>query len=263
MISTFAAATCVMSLMLQVESKVPEAPSPKLSCIYSDTSRIIAIKQFSDSEPSDTGYVTVFDFLGEGKSLRKLYEMKLATSKRSLVNDISADGRFFVSMDETSAVGTGPFSLVIYDLARREYTAYSCKDFMTEKEFQSLDKHAIYPGMNWRGPRPAFSCDLTKYYPTEYTYYAEFGATINIPLVEVNLLSRTVEVVPKPSIDLDDISRDDGMDGWICSDENVKTEHTLLPQSFTRVRNGLIDRKYELTKRRSEYVPVQENLPVQ
>ncbi|MGV3609078.1 MAG: hypothetical protein ACO1RA_21915 [Planctomycetaceae bacterium] len=263
MISTFAAAVCAMSLMLQVERKVPEAPSPKLSCIYSDTSRIIAIKQFSDSEQSDAGYVTVFEFLGEGKSLRKLYEMKLATSKHSWVNNISPDGRFFITRDETSAMGTGPFSLVIYDLARREYTAYSIKDFMTNDVIKTLNKHTIFPGLNWYGPRSAFSRDSTKYYPTEYTYYKDSGAEQQIPLVEVNLLSRTAKVIPKPSIDPDDISRDEGMDGWICSDENVKTEHTLLPQSFTRVRNGLIDRKYELTKRRSEYVPVQENLPVQ
>lgn len=262
MIASLVAAACAMSLLLQVEGQVPKDSGLKTSCIYSDTSRILAIKQFSDSdEPSDAGYVTVYEFIGEGKALRKLYEMKLATSKRSWVNDISPDGRFFVTRDETYAMGSGPFSLVIYDLARKEYTAYSCKDFMTNKVYRSLNKHAIFSGLAWYGPQSAFSRDSTRFYPTEYTYYKESGAERKLPFVEVNLLSRTAKVVPKPSIDPDDISRDEGVDGWICSDEKVKTEHTLLPKRFTRVRNGLIDREYELSIKTMDYVPVQENQP--
>jgi hypothetical protein len=68
-----------------------------------------------------------------------------------LIEEISSDGRFLVTLDEWTSSGTGPLTVVIYDLARKEHTAYAGKEFLSEEVRKSLSHQGFIKGFKWFG----------------------------------------------------------------------------------------------------------------
>ncbi|MEQ8788183.1 MAG: hypothetical protein RIC55_17880 [Pirellulaceae bacterium] len=198
--------------------------------------------------------MTLFEYLGEGNPLRKLYETRLLNKELPRIAMISRDGRFFVTIDEFGSYGISPVTIVVYDLARREHTAYAGKDFLDSKVIESLPSHGSW-GFKWYGKDMVFNRDSTQFYPTRPEHCEEEG----VPFVVVDLPTRTVRVQPVSSVDTESIvARVDQEWGWKPSRETVHTMTTVLPRQMTWSSPGLPDRVLELSRDETAYLPRQK-----
>jgi len=261
MIQAFIAAACTTALLVQVDP--PRKDHPEITCRTDSSGRFLALERDGNGPdragriigPKRRGYVSVFEYLGEGKSLRKLYEAELLNHGVPLICSLSRDGRFFVTLDEFNAAGTSPFTVVIYDLARKEHTTYAGKDFLSEKLIKSLGHQGFVPGFKWHGKDMDFNQDSTRFYPTR----PENCKKEEVPFVVIDLPTRTVRVEPIPATPLTDLVPDVQQEwGWRESRETVATKTTILPVRITRSRPGHPDRVLELAPNKTEYIARQD-----
>lgn len=226
-----------------------------------------------------TAYFTAFESLRGGKCYRKLHETPLLNKEEPYFHELSRDGRFLVTLDEWEVFGTGPNTLVIYDLVRKESSAYSCKDFITgkaqdflgnkvdydsiEKDMKTIDaihKHQRIPGLHWRGPDHIFNRQSTRFYPSLPEYCIKMSDRIApIPFVVVNLLTRKVTIEPVETAvveDADPVVQKEGE--WIALEETVETSTTALPATLRWSSESKPDKLYRLSPDKEEYVRSKE-----
>ncbi len=264
-------ATFLLSLV--VRGSVANAGDREFYIDHDESSRFVMIERLGNAPDIDgniTGaercaYVTVFEYLGEDLPLRKLYETELLTTSWPAAYCLSPDGRFLVTYEWFHHAGISPHSLVVYDLARKELTAYAGKDFLDEETIKGLrsnvggtDGSSFY----WTDNDVVFNQSSTKFYPTLPSNCKE-----EFPFVVVDLPTRKATVEPLPSEDPKDLVHRAGAKwGWKPSSETVATENTILPVSLTRKRvapRGVHtpERVYRLSDDHTEYVPDKMDLP--
>jgi hypothetical protein len=144
-IPSFIAWAFALTLLAQPIGDPPGFNHPEFICYTEESGRFLALLRHGNSPdltgnitgPERNGHLIVFEYLGKDKPLRKLYEATLIT-KGVVSGELSRDGRFFVTLDDMQSSGIRPHTVVIYDLARKERTAYAGKDFMNEELIKSL-----------------------------------------------------------------------------------------------------------------------------
>jgi hypothetical protein len=146
---------------------------------------------------------------------------------------------------------------VIYDLARKEHTAYSLKDFMTEKTIESLPPHGYINGIKWHvSGQPYFNKAATKFVFASPALCEEE----NVPFTIIYLPTRSVAIVPEEEYDHEDLKLDPAQKwGWRFSEETIKTEKTELPKTITWECSGLPSRVLELAPNQSDYLPLKKD----
>jgi hypothetical protein len=226
---------------------------PQFVVVTNNSARFVAVLALGDRE-SRNAHLTVFESQGDNKSLRKLYEAKLLNKWQPLIFCLSPDGRFFVTLNEWEGTGISPNSLVIYDLARAEHTAYSGKDFLTEQQIASLSKWGMPRGFIWHGSDCDFTLDSSKFIPTRLRNCMRR----KLPYIVVDLATRTVEVEPKEQVDEQTLEElQDRSWCWKPSREFRDVGAARLPVSLTYVeRNGEnAGAVFQLSKDGDAYVP--------
>jgi hypothetical protein len=278
MIQAITVAACAALLLLPPDP--PGYNHPDFGWTTDSSERFVVLERYGNTPditgyicgPERKGYVTVLEYLGEGKPLRKLYEVELLNEYSPLLDMLSHDGRFYLTFGDSRIAGTGhgpSKAVVIYDLARKEHTAYAGKDFLGEKRIESLLPHMFAPGFKWFGKDFLFNQDATRFYPT----LPSNCEREEVPFVVIDLPTRTVRVEPISNEDPQDIVPDGNSQwGWLESKETVKTDKTILPLRLRRTKwlsqPGTPDpdvpvQVYELAPDKTQYVPVKDEARTQ
>ena len=249
MLNTLTATICALAFLGQVEA--PQRAEREFWIQTDSSGRFLALQR-KGNKTDRTAYVTVLEYLGEGRSLRKLYETKLLNKERPIGTTLSRDGRFYLTFDKFVVSETSPGAVVIYDLARNEHTAYGGKDFLSEEVINTLIPHGFIPGPKWRGKDNVFNQDSTKYYPT----LPENCKEERVPFLVIDLPSRTISIQPHSAFNPKDIVVMEAQQwGWIESAEIVPTNTTMLPARMTWSCAGYANRVLDLSPDKTEYLP--------
>ncbi len=136
-----------------------------------------------------TAYLTVFEVLAPDRRLRQLHQTKLLNgcSPRSFA--LCGSGRFFLTMDEWKDPRISKYPLVIYDLVRREHTAYRLKEFLPEAN--SIESAHWYSSA-YHSDR--FNPDTMEFYINATN--KEKPPQRELPFIVVDLPTRTVRLEP-------------------------------------------------------------------
>ncbi len=138
-----------------------------------------------------TAYLTVFEVLAPDRRLRRLHQTKLLNGCSPQSFTLCGSGRFFLTMNEWKDARISKYPLVIYDLVRREHTAYRLKEFLPDSDFNSIE------GVNWfSSPYHShrFNPDTMEFYINEIN--KERPPSHIRPFIVVDLPTRTVRVEP-------------------------------------------------------------------
>ncbi|MEQ8788178.1 MAG: hypothetical protein RIC55_17855 [Pirellulaceae bacterium] len=223
-------------------------------CPMDASGRFLALERLGDGE-SRNAHVTVFEYLSgaEPQRLRKLYEAELLNKRLALVRKISQDGRFLVTLDDFTSSGTSPVTLVIYDLARKEHTAYAGKDFLDEDTIKALPHQGFLPGFKWWAKDADCDRDSTRFFPTR----PERCEKERVPFIVVDLPTRMVRVMPTSSVEPNDIVSDPPPEWWWKpAPETTRNGGTALPSRLIQHREGAPSQVFQLRPSRMEYVVV-------
>lgn len=144
--------------------------------------------------------LTVFEVLAPDRRLRRLHQATLLNgcSPRSFC--LCGAGRFFITMEELKDARITKYALVVYDLVRREHTAYRLNEIFSEKEYNALLPTGFITGVIWHSFQPHgknFNPETLEFYLNASSDYAETYSDIH-HLVVVDLPTRTVRVEPGP-----------------------------------------------------------------
>ena len=217
-------------LTLLTTSQVPEPSENQFVRTTDDTGRFIVIERPGDADQR-APTVLVYEYLPQGRQLKKLYSATLVNKKMPLTRAISSDGRYFVTLDEPTGSGTGPASLVIYDLARREHSAYSGSDFLSEEIRRNLRSRKVWGGFKWYGNDFRFDDKSTEFYPT----LPENCREEEVPFVVVDLRMRLPRVTSPDEFDSRSIVKEVRRQFWWSLSRETVTDHgTMLPARITR-----------------------------
>lgn len=141
-----------------------------------------------------TAYLTVFEVLAPDRRLRRLHQTKLLNGCSPLGFSLCGTGRFFVTMDEWKDARITKNALVVYDLVRREHTAYRLNEIRSEKEHNAL----LTSRWHYFQPHAKnFNPETLEFYLNASIDYAEVYSDIH-DLVVVDLPTRTVRIEPRP-----------------------------------------------------------------
>jgi hypothetical protein len=240
----FLHAVCCLVLLQQLPASEPE-----FLCTSDVNSRFVAVERVGDGVKRHAS-VVVLEFIPEQGILKQLYEVDLVNKRMPFTRSLSTDGRFLVTTDEFSALGTGPATVVIYDLARREHSAYSGCDFLEKRIIDKLDSSDEFPGFKWTANNCAFNKDATEFFPTLPKNCEGRG----LPCVVVNLPSRTIRVVKPEDLPSKEIVYSPyAVLHWLPS----QTKHTVgdraLPTHVTRRAPNSPDQLFEIVPGKIEY----------
>lgn len=180
--------------------------------------------------------VTVFEVMEDGERLRALHSVTLLNPVSPGSAELSSDGRFLITMDDFAYEGDGPHALVIYDLVRREHSAYAADQFLPK----NFNKHVAHlPGYCWRSWDGAFNASSTKYYPT----IPEVAAREKYPNVVIDLPTRipSIEESGKNPADLAPLKQVkfkgamyNARNTWKSSQAKIELKDQAMPQFLYR-----------------------------
>lgn len=177
-----------------------------------------------------TAYLTVFEVLAPDHRLRQLHQTKLLNGCAPKAFALCGSGRFFLTMDEWKDARISKYPLVIYDLVRREHTAYRLKEFLPEAN--SIESTHWYSSA-YHSNR--FNPDTMEFYINETN--KENPPTRERPFIIVDLPTRTVRLEPSKKEGRNPFVQPKFVTGWHHSDGNddelskkVDTPPNVLPK---------------------------------
>lgn len=144
--------------------------------------------------------LTVFEVLALDRRLRRLHQTKLLNGCTPRSFCLCGTGRFFVTMEEMKDARITKNALVVYDLVRREHTAYRLNEIFSEEKFNALAPTGFITGVQWHYFQPHgenFNPKTLEFYLNASNDYAEVYSDIQ-HLVVVDLPTRTVRIEPGP-----------------------------------------------------------------
>jgi len=133
-----------------------------------------------------TAYLTVFEVLAPDRRLRRLHQTKLLNGCSPKSFQLCGSGRFFLTMNEWKDARISKYPLVIYDLVRREHTAYRLKEFLPDSESSFWFSTPYH--------RHRFNPDTMEFYINEIN--KERPPSEIRPFIVVDLPTRKVRVEP-------------------------------------------------------------------
>lgn len=180
--------------LLQDEGRPDFHPSstPQLKFFHASGTRTIICKRFGNGAARNSE-MTIFEIVDEGKTIRKLHQLKMLNPYGALIEAFDDTGRFVITMDEYTGAGISDRTLVIYDLVRNKQKNFALRDILSETQIKSLDSAVVVKGLKWNAD---FHVDSPQalFYPSSPTACKEF----NLPFIEVDLLSMSVRKADIP-----------------------------------------------------------------
>lgn len=147
-------------------------------------------------------HLTVFDVLGEERKLRKLHQQELLNDCTPVHWYLCGAGRFFITIDDWAE--PMPYALVVYDLVRKEHTAYRMDEILTEDEIKKLPNRSFHEWFDTQ--KRHFNPEKLEMYITPESDYIDTLSPSHtkpiaegIPFLVVDLQTRKVQVAPTPS----------------------------------------------------------------
>lgn len=143
-----------------------------------------------------TAYLTVFEVLAPDRRLRRLHQTKLLNGCNPLGFSLCGAGRFFVTIDEWKDAQITKNALVVYDLVRREHTAYRLNQIFSEKDYDALPETGFLTGVQWHYFQPHeknYHPETLEFYLNAPIDYADSYSSDH-PLVVIDLPTRTVRI---------------------------------------------------------------------
>ena len=179
-----------------------------------------------------TACLTVFEVLTPDHRLRQLHQTKLLNGCSPKAFALCGSGRFFITMNESKDARMSKYPLVIYDLVRREHTAYRLKEFLPESEVNSVESAHWYSSA-YHSDR--FNPDTLEFYINDTN--KEKPPRHERPFIVVDLPTRTVRLEPPKKEGRNPFVQPKFVTGWHHSDGNddelskkVNTPPKMLPK---------------------------------
>ena len=209
--------------------------------------------------------ISILELVEPDKRIRVLHQLTTICPYYLSGSAHSSCGRFVITMGERLGTGISERELVIYDLVRKEHTAYGIQDFLPSETIASLEPSGIRAGASLRWQSfPGFDPDRMEFYPSCTSECRQS----KLPFVVIDLLSRKVRVEPVPSREIPPM----GGQGcffqqaqWICSagDRPLPAANAPLKlPPYLRVEFGPKDKRerrvFRLDDKSGDYLSVAE-----
>lgn len=159
--------------------------------------RFLAIHRFGNNKGRNDE-ITILELVEPDKRIRVLHQLVTKCPFGLHLVHHSNCGRFVITNGERLGTGMSERELVIYDLVRKEQSAYGIQDFLPEATIASLERSDMRQG---RGLRWS---DISSFDPVKMEFYPSRPQDCrksNLPFVVMDLLSRQVSVKPVPEGD--------------------------------------------------------------
>jgi hypothetical protein len=162
-----------------------------------------------------SAYLTVFEVLKPDHRLRRLHQTKLLNGCSPKSFALCGSGRFFLTMNEWKDPRISKYALVIYDLVRREHTAYRLKEFLPESEANATET------VHWHWGRyysDRFNPDTMEFYINDTN--KEDSPRHECPFIVVDLPTRKVRLESPRKENQNPFIQSRLATGWNHSDGN-------------------------------------------
>ena len=208
---------------------------PRFSCEAFENWKYVVIVSTGEGGKRST-ILSVFEFLHREQNLRLLHQIPLLNREQPDIILLVGCGRFCITMDEGWTSGISPLTLVIYDLVRREHSAYSLEDILPANARKSLQIDALREGVQWNrflSEEQSFNSAKMEFYPTTPDNFPA-SETESIPFFVVDLLTRRVRLEPSPKEFIFEVPKEnESMDfaqsgDWSNPDESLKDGESSL-----------------------------------
>lgn len=161
--------------------------------------RFLAIHRFGNNKGRNEE-ITILEMVEPDQRIRVLHKLVTICPFGLHLVSYSNCGRFVITIGERLGTGMSERELVIYDLVRKEQSAFGIQDILPEATIASLERSDMRQGHGLRWSHfSSFDSAKMEFYPSR----PQDCRKSNLPFVVVDLLSQQVRVEPVPDGEFD------------------------------------------------------------